>query len=247
LPRVPDGLVPVHVRVARLGRQGCTPPGHRPRALPARRGHVAEPPSVLVDRGDERRLDPDAQRARLRAVRAHRQPSAGLPRPPVLQAPEAVGGTTVSAKQELLNEAARQYKAFHESIQGLNEEQMTQVWLGTWCVRDIVAHISGWHRELAPALLRITRGERPVPEGKSYDDVDAWNETFAAARRTTTVAEVLLELDKSHETFLHAAAQVPEERFLEGKTAWRIVDGNSAHHYKEHADQIRAWRAEKRI
>src|SRR5919201_3409381 len=83
-----------------------------------------------------------------------------------------------SPKGELLNRAAREYKAFHESIQGLNEEHMTEVWLGTWCVRDIVAHITGCHRELGPALERLARGERPVPEGTSYADVDAWNEKF---------------------------------------------------------------------
>lgn len=153
----------------------------------------------------------------------------------------------MSNKQELLNEAARQYKAFRESIQGLNEEHMTEVWLGTWSVRDIVAHMSGWHREMAPALERLARGERPVSEGRSYDDVDAWNEKFAATKRAAPVAEVLLELDKSHEDFMHAAAQVPEERFVEGRTAWKIVDGNSAHHYKEHGDQIRAWRVDKKI
>jgi len=150
----------------------------------------------------------------------------------------------VSTKQDLLNEAAREYKAFHEAIQGLNEEHMTQVWLGTWSIRDIVAHMSGWHRELAPALERIARGERPNPEGKNYEaDVDGWNARFTAAKRETPVADVLLELDASHEDFMHAAAHVPEERFAEGKTAWKIVNLNSAEHYREHGDQIRAWRS----
>jgi hypothetical protein len=154
----------------------------------------------------------------------------------------------VRTKQELLNEAAREYKAFHETIQGLNEEQMTAVWLGTWSVRDIVAHMSGWHREMLPALERLARGEKPNPEGKNYEaDVDAYNEKFAAAKRGTPVAAVLLDLDKSHEEFMHAAAQVPEERFVEGKTTWKIVDLNSAHHYREHAEQVRAWRAETGI
>jgi Protein of unknown function (DUF1706) len=149
----------------------------------------------------------------------------------------------MSAKQDLLDEAGRQYRAFHEAVQGLNEGHMTEVWLGSWSVRDIVAHISGWQRELGPALLRLARGERPMPEGVSYDDVDAWNARFASAKRDMPVADVLIELDRSHEEFMHAAAQVPEERYVPGKTAWKIVDLNSAHHYKEHGDQIRAWRA----
>jgi hypothetical protein len=151
----------------------------------------------------------------------------------------------MTPKQELLNQAAREYKAFHESLQGLNEEHLTEVWLGTWSIKDIVAHIIGWHSEMGPALQRIARGERPVPQGVSYDDVDAWNEKFVAARRGAEAADLLLELDKSHERFMHQADAVPDERFQPGKTAWKIVDGNSAHHYHEHGEQIRAWREAK--
>jgi uncharacterized protein DUF1706 len=143
--------------------------------------------------------------------------------------------------------AAREYRAFHEALQGLTETQMVEVWLGTWSVKDLVAHIVGWHRELIPALERLARGERPVPEGVSYEDVDAWNAKFAAAARGTAVADTLLELDRSPEAFLHAAAAVPAERFQPGKTAWRIVDLNSAHHYREHGDQIRSWRQARGI
>jgi hypothetical protein len=148
-----------------------------------------------------------------------------------------------TGKEELLNRAAREYRAFHETIQGLNEAQLTEVWLGTWSVRDIVGHLSGWHREIGPALERLARGERPVPDGVSYDDVDGWNAKFAAGVQTSSVSDVLLELDKSHESFMHAAAAVPDERFQPGRAAYRMVDQTSAAHYKEHADQIRGWRA----
>jgi hypothetical protein len=152
-----------------------------------------------------------------------------------------------ATKEELLNEAAREYKTFHEALQGLNEAQMSEVWLGTWSVKDIVAHIAGWHEEMGPALERLARGERPIREGVSYDDVDAWNARFASARRGTPVADVLLELDKTHEYFLRTAAAVPAERFQVGKTAWKIVDQNTAHHYREHAEQVRTWRSSKGI
>jgi hypothetical protein len=151
----------------------------------------------------------------------------------------------VTPKQDLLTRAAREYRAFHEALAGLNESQMSEVWLGTWSIREIVAHMIGWHREMTPALERLARGEKPVPDGVSYEDVDAWNARFAAAARDTAVADLLLELDRSHEAFMHAADRVPEERFQPGRAAWRIVDLNSAHHYREHGDQIRAWRARR--
>jgi hypothetical protein len=153
----------------------------------------------------------------------------------------------MTAKEELLNRAAQEYKAFYQALDGLNETQLAEPWLGTWSVKDIVAHIVGWHREMTPALERLARGERPILEGVSYDDVDAWNAKFAAAMRDEEVTDVLLAFDKSHEAFLHAAANVPEARFQAGRSAYKIVDLNSAHHYKEHGDQIRAWHASRGI
>lgn len=153
----------------------------------------------------------------------------------------------MSAKEELLRQAQEEFKAFKAAIKGLNEVQLTEVWLGAWSVREILAHISGWHRELGPGLERLARGEKPFPEGTDYNDVDSWNARFAEAKKNVQASEVLKELDASHEYFTAQAAKVPEERFVPGKTAYRIVDLNSAHHYKEHGDQIRAWRQSKGV
>ena len=130
-----------------------------------------------------------------------------------------MSGSSTTPKAELLNQAAREYNAFEQAIHGLNEDHLVEVWFGNWSVREIVAHISGWHREMGPALARLARGEKPVPDGVSCDDVEAWNARFVAAKKDWPLAEVLLELDRSHEYFMHAAAAVPEERVRPGKTA----------------------------
>ncbi len=153
--------------------------------------------------------------------------------------------TVPVTKAELLSAAEHEYTLFQEALEGLDEHRFGEVWLGVWSVRDIVAHISAWHRELAPALERLARGERPIPEGVSYEDVDAWNAKFVEAKKAAPLPEVMRELERSHTDFMRAAAAVPAVRFEPGRTAWKIVDQNSAHHYKEHGDQIRAWRAEK--
>ena len=153
----------------------------------------------------------------------------------------------MSAKDELLKSGEAEFQAFKAALRGLDAARLIEAWLGTWSIKDIVAHISGWQHELGPALERMARGEKPIPEGTNYEDVDAWNAKFAAAKKDSPVSEVLRELDLSHEYFMARAARVPEERFVPGKTAYRIVDLNSAHHYKDHGDQIRAWRQSKGI
>ncbi len=148
----------------------------------------------------------------------------------------------MSEKTTLLGEAETEFTRFKRALAGLDEANMREVWLGTWSARDIVAHISGWHREMSPVLERLARGERPVPEGVSYDDVDAWNARFADAKKSAATADILTELEASHAAFMRAAAAVPEERYVPGKTAYKIVDFNSRHHYQEHGGQIEAWR-----
>lgn len=133
------------------------------------------------------------------------------------------------------------------SVEGLTDEQMSRKWFGDWGVREILAHVSGWHREMAVAFERIARGERPVSEDGDYSDADAWNAKFAASAAGRTATEVLDDLKGSKGSFVAAALKVPEDRFAEGKAAYRILFTTGIDHYKEHLPQIREWREQEGI
>lgn len=148
----------------------------------------------------------------------------------------------MSAKDDLLGQAAEEFANFKAAYAGLTTAQLTQVMLGTWSIREILCHVAGWHREMVPVLERITRGEKPVPDGVSYDDPHPWNDRFVTARAGRSVEEVLSEVDASYEALMAAARKVPEERFTPGRAAARMVDGVGPHHHREHAEQIRQWR-----
>ncbi len=98
---------------------------------------------------------------------------------------------------------------------------------------------------MGPALERMSRGEKPIPEGVSYEDLDSWNARFAAAVASRSTEAILAELDASHAVFMQAARALPEERLVPGRTAYRIVDFNSRHHYRDHRDAILAWRTSR--
>ena len=85
----------------------------------------------------------------------------------------------MSAKSELLVGAEAEFQGLKSAIAGLSEADMREVWCGTWSVREILSHISGWHREMLPGVERLARGEKPFTEGVSYSDFDAWNAKFA--------------------------------------------------------------------
>ena len=148
----------------------------------------------------------------------------------------------MSDKAALLREADEAFTELRLAIEGLDEEAMGRVWLGTWGVREILIHITGWHREAIPGFARIARGEAaPYPAG-TYDDFDGWNARFVAQKAGVKVADVLAELDASHRDFVAAAATVPEAHFAPDAAVRGLLDGSGTGHYREHAAQIRQWR-----
>jgi hypothetical protein len=148
----------------------------------------------------------------------------------------------MSDKTALVREADETFDELERAVDGLGEEAMGRVWLGSWGVREILIHISGWHRAMIPALTSIARGEPlPYPAG-TYDDFDAWNARFVGDKVGVKVADVLAELGASHRDFLAAAAAVPDHHFASGATARDLFDGAGPAHYREHTTQIRDWR-----
>jgi hypothetical protein len=148
----------------------------------------------------------------------------------------------VATKAALLKQTDVEFLAFKAAYSGLSDSQLTRVMLGSWSVREILCHVAGWHREMVPVLERIARGEKPVPDGVSYEIADPWNEKFVKAYAGKPVAEIVKEVDASYLALIEAARKVAEERFAPGRSAARILDGVGPHHYREHGEQIRQWR-----
>ncbi|HYB43944.1 MAG TPA: ClbS/DfsB family four-helix bundle protein [Candidatus Methylomirabilis sp.] len=145
-------------------------------------------------------------------------------------------------RDKVVRDADEAYGELRESVTGLDDGQLHRVWLGTWGVREILIHISGWHREMIPALQRLGRGEPAYPEGISYDDYDGWNARFVDAKKSARSTEVLAELEASHRGFMKAAEALSDEQLAAGAPARELFDGVGPAHYREHAAQIREWR-----
>jgi len=149
----------------------------------------------------------------------------------------------MSEKATLLHDADLAFTELHGAIEGLSDEEMRRVWLGSWGVREILIHISGWHDEMIAALERVGRGQAAYPAG-TYDDFDAWNARFVDRKAGVKPADVVEELTASHRAFVAAATQVPEALFAPGGAARDPIEGAGAGHYREHAAQIRQWRGQ---
>jgi len=145
-------------------------------------------------------------------------------------------------KGKVLRDADEAYGELRQAIGGLDDERASRVWLGTWGVREILIHIAAWDAEMTPALGRVRRGEPSFPDGVSYDDADAWNARFVAAKAGVKMVDILTELEAAHRDLVAAAASLDETHWSEGASARSLFEGTGAQHYREHAEQIREWR-----
>jgi hypothetical protein len=151
------------------------------------------------------------------------------------------------SREGLLKELEVAFGELQSAIAGLSHQQLLERWYGHWCIYDICSHIIGWHHEMDDALERISRGERPTPEGVDYSDSDAWNKRFVETWVQSSGEAVLQELVASKDLFVEACREVPEEKFEEGRAAYRILMTTGTNHYREHAPAIRAWREKQGI
>jgi len=145
-------------------------------------------------------------------------------------------------KQTVLGELQRAFDEFLASVQGLDERAMSHVFYGAWSVKDIVAHVAGWQHTMTAAMERMARGEKPTPEGVDYSDADAWNARFAAAMHAQNATTVVADLQQSFANYRRAAQALPADRFGEGKTINRLLEGSGYGHYREHLPAIQEYR-----
>lgn len=155
----------------------------------------------------------------------------------------------MTSRDQLIQRLDAAYLDYRSAIEDLDEPHFDKKWLdGRWGAREITAHITGWLGQLGGGLERMSRGEKPQPEGVDWvADGERWNATFAEHARGKKHDQILHELASGMESFKKAALLLPEDRYGEGKTANRLFDGAGIVHFKEHGDMIREWRSREGI
>lgn len=112
---------------------------------------------------------------------------------------------------------------------------------GQWTPKQVAAHLAGWEREAARALLALLAD---APEDL-VSDVDLFNRASVDARTHLSWEGTCWELRVAHEALQQAiAALIQAQRHAAGYLSWidgRIVD------YAAHTGQLRAWLPHDRV
>jgi hypothetical protein len=137
---------------------------------------------------------------------------------------------------------------FQAQLAPLSEAQLTRPFaIGTWSIKDVLAHLTAWHKLGAREYQAIAQGHLPViePEG----DVDQDNARLIEPSRTQSLHEVLTAFRTAYQQVVEAVESLSETDLFEagrfpwreGQALWEGIANNTFAHYDEHAGMIAAW------
>ncbi len=150
-------------------------------------------------------------------------------------------------REEGIASLAKSRLAFHQAIEGLSEEEMTQVQVeGVWTVKDVIGHILAWEAMLAKPM-------RGYAEGGTFEceaiDYLGFNDEDAARKRDVPLDAILSESSAVRQDFVAAANELSVEQLeTEVTFPWggtgtvvQVLD-MMAGHEAQHTASIQEWR-----
>ena len=149
--------------------------------------------------------------------------------------------------EELTESWTRARKLFFDSVEGLSEEEASITnSMGSWSVKDVVAHLIFWDEELLRSIETLLRGDRPAFLDKDWDSLNA---AAVTRRKDQSLEEMLQDLKESGRKVKILIASLDERQFsLSRGQKWKtwdvtiewLVSGNIGHD-AHHARRIVSW------
>jgi hypothetical protein len=157
--------------------------------------------------------------------------------------------TVEDKKRALIDNLVMARRDLLEAVQALSPDQVEVVFLGTWGVSDLVAHLVGWDYTNLQAVQEILAGQ-PPSFFQYYDkDWQTYNRTLVEKYKCLPFTALLADVENSQRQLITFLENVPAKTLIQGKA--RNLRGRSvsiqsllraeARDELTHADQVRAF------
>lgn len=144
--------------------------------------------------------------------------------------------------QAILDHITSSRAALTVTMYGLSEADMiSQHPVGKWSVKDVMAHIGRWEEVCLDVLQTHVRGEKTAHDNSDYNDFLAYNDKWEAELQAYSLQEAIEHFETAHYRLFGFLCTLAPEKWNGFVRAW--VQGSTWHHFEEHAEQIRTWRA----
>ncbi len=152
-------------------------------------------------------------------------------------------------KQDLIEGMVTARSSVLKAVNELPAACLNEIFLGSWSVKDLLAHLVGWDFTNLQAIQEILSGQFPAFFQYYDKDWRTYNSHLVELYRKETMADLLAEVEASHQQLVdflksRSAAELVngKARSEKGRTATiRNLLLSEASDESQHADQVRAF------
>ncbi len=117
-------------------------------------------------------------------------------------------------KKTLLRELREVRSSIIEVSASFSQEEAEQVFLGSWSLLDILAHLVGWDYTNMEASREILRGEMPAFYDKYDKDWKSYNAGLVSEYKSDSLDEMIASVTGSHGDLLRFIGDLPPEQIF---------------------------------
>ena len=144
---------------------------------------------------------------------------------------------------QLLTRIEEPWSALKAAYGGLSAAEMLEPGvIGTWSVKDIIAHVTSWEEEALTHLPVIVAGGKPPRYSVTHGGINAFNAQMTARNRDVPLSKVLRRRDETHRRLLVFIQGASAEAFATDTRVRRRLRLDTYGHYAIHTKAIRKWR-----
>jgi len=141
--------------------------------------------------------------------------------------------------KEILAHITKSRVELTSAIYGLSEVDLSTAGpAGKWSVKDLMAHLGRWESVCFDVLQAHLHGEQTAED---YRDALAYNDKWEPEIQRLSLQESIELFETAHYHLFGLLSALMPEQWNGYVRAW--TTGSTWHHFEEHAEQIRAWRA----
>ncbi len=157
-----------------------------------------------------------------------------------------------TSKAQLLKDIHTERRRLEKTLATLSAAEMVQEGVvGTWSVKDVLAHLAAWERLFLEWYQAGLQGGAPatLPVGMGKRAIDALNEKIYAQNEGRGLEDVLEGFRSSYQQILAVIEGIPEsDMFGRSRFSWTkelaladYIAGNTCNHYAWARSQISKW------
>jgi hypothetical protein len=119
--------------------------------------------------------------------------------------------TAEDKKAQLISELAAARRDLLEAARALPEAEQDTAFLGSWSVKDMLAHLVGWDHANVEAIAAVRSGQLPGFYAHYDPDWRSFNAGLVRQYRQASLAEALAAAETSHSALRSVVEAIPAE------------------------------------